>query len=151
MTERKSVPGEPVGYSSIRDEIVGLLQAARQTTVRAVNALMTATYWEIGRRIIEAEQKGKRRAGYGDVLVRRLADDLTTQFGRGFGVVNLSQMRKFYTLWPVPPIFQTSSEKLPAPGSSNRKLQTLSEKSSVARQNFPTLAYTTKTKQPLTI
>lgn len=140
MTERKSAPGEPVGYSSIRDEIVGLLQSARQTTVRAVNALMTATYWEIGRRIVEAEQKGKRRAGYGDVLVRRLADDLTAQFGRGFGVVNLSHMRKFYTLWPMLPIFQTPSEKLAVPGSSSRKLQTPSEKSSAARQNFLTLA-----------
>ena len=137
---RKSAAGEPVGYSSIRDEIVGLLQSALQTTVRTVNALMTTTYWEIGRRIIEAEQKGKRRAGYGDVLVKRLADDLTAQFGRGFGVVNLSQMRKFYTLWPMPSIFQTPSEKLSVPASSDRKLQTLSEKSSAARQNFPTLA-----------
>ena len=140
MAERKSAPGESVGYASIRNEIVGLLQSARQITVRAVNALMTATYWEIGRRIIEAEQKGKRRAGYGDALVKRLADDLTAQFGRGFGVVNLSQMRKFYTLWPVPPIFQTPSEKSVVPGSSERKLQTLSEKSSADLRNFPTLA-----------
>ena len=139
VPERKFAPGDPAGYSSIRDEIVGLLQSARQTTVRSVNALMTATYWEIGRRILEAEQKGERRAGYGDVLVRRLAGDLTAQFGRGFGVVNLSQMRKFYTLWPMPPIFQTPSEKSAVPGSG-RKLQTLSEKSSAARQNFPTLA-----------
>ena len=139
VPERKFAPGDPAGYSSIRDEIVGLLQSARQTTVRSVNALMTATYWQIGRRILEAEQKGERRAGYGDVLVRRLAGDLTAQFGRGFGVVNLSQMRKFYTLWPMPPIFQTPSEKSAMPGS-DRKLQTLSEKSSAARQNFPTLA-----------
>ena len=76
---------------------------------------------------------------YGDVLVRRLAGDLTAQFGRGFGVVNLSQMCKFYTLWPMPQIFQTPSEKSAVPGSG-RKLQTLSEKSSAARQNFPTLA-----------
>lgn len=66
---------------------------------------------------------------YGDVLVRRLAGDLTAQFGRGFGVVNLSQMRKFYTLRPMPQIFQTPSEKSAVP-RSGRKLQTLSEKSS---------------------
>ncbi len=105
----KRVLGEPIGYSSVRDEIVGLLRSARQSSVRTVNALMTATYWEIGRRIFEAEQKGKRRAAYGDVLVRLSADDLSAQFGRGFGVVNLSQMRKFYTLWPMPSIFQTPS------------------------------------------
>ena len=57
----------------------------------------------------------------------------------GFGAVNLSQMRKFYTLWPMPQSFQTPSEKSAVPGSG-RKLQTLSEKSSAARQNFPTLA-----------
>jgi hypothetical protein len=137
ISESKNTMRDPAGYSSIRDEVVDLLHAARQAAARSVNALMTATYWEIGRRIVEAEQKGKRRADYGEVLIKRLADDLTAQFGRGFGVVNLSQMRKVYTLWPMPQIFQTPSEKLVVPGSSNRKLQTLSEKSSAVLQNFP--------------
>jgi hypothetical protein len=46
---------------------------------------MTATYWEIGRRIVEFEQRGVERAEYGKELVKQLAGDLTRQFGRGFG------------------------------------------------------------------
>ena len=102
----------PAAYDAIHIGIVDVLQAARVQAVRNVNALVTASYWEVGRRIVEAEQKGKRRAGYGDALVERLAIDLTARFGRGFGVVNLSQMRVLYSTWPPEAIFQTLSEKL---------------------------------------
>ena len=71
-------------YADMRGGIVAVLQAARVAVARNVNALMTASYWEIGHRIVEAEQKGQRRAGYGEQLVERLAVDLTGQFGRGF-------------------------------------------------------------------
>ncbi len=77
-------PTLPAGYADIRSGIVELLDAARHAAARSVNALMTASYWEIGRRIVEAEQKGKRRAGYGEQLITRLSRDLTVQFGRGF-------------------------------------------------------------------
>ena len=73
----------PAGYVDVRIGIVELLNVARQAAARNVNALMTASYWEIGRRIVEAEQKGKRRAGYGEQLIERLSADLTQQFGRG--------------------------------------------------------------------
>ncbi|WP_425120136.1 DUF1016 N-terminal domain-containing protein [Burkholderia gladioli] len=63
---------------------VGLMNAARRAAARSVNALMRAGYWEIGRRIVEAEQKGKRRAGYGEQLMARPSFDLTACFGRGF-------------------------------------------------------------------
>ncbi|WP_366919821.1 DUF1016 N-terminal domain-containing protein [Burkholderia gladioli] len=63
---------------------MGLLNAARRAAARSVNALMRAGYWEIGRRIVEAEQKGKRRAGYGEQLMARPSVDLTARFGRGF-------------------------------------------------------------------
>ncbi len=108
---KKGALRDPAGYLSLRDEIVGLLQSARQTAARTVNALMTTTYWEIGRRIVEAEQKGKRRADYGEVLIKRLADDLTAKFGRGFGWRNLAQMRAFYLAWPSDRILQTLSAK----------------------------------------
>jgi len=101
----------PTGYASIHVSIVDLLQAARAQAARSVNALMTASYWEIGRRIVEAEQKGKRRAGYGEQLLKRLSLDLTRQFGRGFGVLNLQQMRNFYMTWPPETIYQTVSDK----------------------------------------
>lgn len=99
------------GYEEIRSDIVALLESARAGAARSVNAWMTTTYWEIGRRIKEFEQGGKARAGYGEALIQRLAADLTQRFGRGFGVVNLSQMRRFYLAWPAENILQTPSEK----------------------------------------
>ncbi len=102
----------PAGYAGIHGGIVELLDAARQAAVRSVNALMTASYWEIGRRIVEAEQQGKRRAGYGEQLMARLSTDLTTRFGRGFGVNNLENMRRFFLAYPVSEISQTLSGKL---------------------------------------
>ncbi len=99
------------GYDAILDDIVGLLETARHASVRAVNTVMTATYWAIGRRIVEFEQEGIKRANYRGQIIPRLSSDLTQRFGRGFGVVNLSQMRKFYLFWSNKEIFQTLSEK----------------------------------------
>lgn len=98
-------------YTVIRGEIVTLLEAARRTAARSVNALMTASYWEIGRRIVEFEQGGKDRAEYGQALIKRLSADLSSRFGRGFSERNLEQMRLFYTAWPPEQISQTVSAK----------------------------------------
>ena len=98
-------------YGSLMTGLVSLLEAARRQTVRAVNALLTASYWEIGRRIVVFEQKGSERAGYGEELLKRLSTDLTARFGRGFSPVNLSLMKRFYLLWPETRIFQTPSEE----------------------------------------
>ena len=73
------------GYGKILSELSVLLDSARRTAARQVNSVMTATYWEVGRRIVEHEQHGRNRAGYGEVLLNRLAADLTSRFGRGFG------------------------------------------------------------------
>jgi len=99
------------GYDEIQTSIVALLEASRQAAARSVNALMTATYWEIGRRIVEFEQGGAHRAAYGDALIGRLAKDLTRRFGRGFSPQNLAQMCAFYRVWPLEEIFQTPSGK----------------------------------------
>lgn len=99
----------PASYHDIQTGIVSLLESARASAVRSVNAVMTATYWEIGRRIVESEQGGEERAGYGEALVRRLAEDLTRHFGRGFGWRNLMQMRAFHLTWPAGEKVQTVS------------------------------------------
>lgn len=117
----------PAGYAGIHGGIVELLDAARQAAARSVNALMTASYWEIGRRIVEAEQKGKRRAGYGEQLMERLSADLTARFGRGFGVNNLESMRRFFLAYAQPEISQTVSGKL-GNESPVEKSQTVSRK-----------------------
>jgi predicted nuclease of restriction endonuclease-like (RecB) superfamily len=98
-------------YNEVRAEIVTLLDAARTASARSVNALMTASYWEIGRRIVEHEQLGEARAEYGESLIRRLAEDLEPRFGRGFGWRNLTQMRAFFLTWPASKILQTPSAK----------------------------------------
>ncbi len=132
---RKRIPQARAGarlalgrYGDLVGGIGNLLEDARRTSARAVNAILTATYWEIGRRIVEYEQQGKSRAEYGEALLERLAADLTRCYGRGFGVVNLSQMKKLYLLWPAERIFQTPSEESPA----SRNCQTLPGKSDTA-------------------
>lgn len=102
-------------YAAVHGDIVALLEAARRAAARSVNAVMTTTYWAVGRRIVEGEQGGQERAAYGEALIKRLGGDLSRQFGRGFGQRNLAQMRAFYLAWPADRILQISSAKSPAP------------------------------------
>ncbi len=88
-------------YDGLFQNVVRLLEEARGSTARAVNSIITATYWEIGRRVVVHEQRGKARAGYGEALMERLARDLTARFGRGFSRRNVFQMREFYLAWPI--------------------------------------------------
>jgi len=101
----------PEDYEHIRTGIVELLKAARSAAARNVNSIMTATYWEIGRRIVQSEQQGEARAEYGKQLVELLAKDLSKQFGRGFGDANLWKMRAFYLAWPGERILSTVSRE----------------------------------------
>ncbi|HTA94598.1 MAG TPA: DUF1016 N-terminal domain-containing protein, partial [Verrucomicrobiae bacterium] len=64
--------------------MAALLAEARRQSARSVNAILTATYWEIGRRIVEFVQQGEARAEYGDEVLERLSGDLKKKFGRGF-------------------------------------------------------------------
>jgi predicted nuclease of restriction endonuclease-like (RecB) superfamily len=100
-------------YDDIHGNIIALLEAARSAVARSVNAFMTASYWEIGRRIVEFEQGGRERAEYGGALLKRLSLDLTARFGRGFSVDNLEQMRSFYLVFPPSWISDTPSRKSP--------------------------------------
>ena len=97
-------------YESIFGDVSRIIDAARQSATRSVNAVMTAAYWLIGQHIVEFEQSGEERAEYGAALIKRLSDDLTQRFGRGFGAVNLSQMKRFYLAWSPERILQTPSE-----------------------------------------
>ncbi len=107
-------------------EIVGLIEGARRRAARLVNATMTAVYWSIGRRIVLEEQRGTRRAEYGEELIEQLARRLTTRFGRGFGHANLWQMRAFYLAYAE--ILQTVSGESGG-GEGGHNLQTASGES----------------------
>src|SRR5208337_549832 len=85
----------PPGYDEVLAGISELLSRARHSTAQAINSILTASYWEVGRRIIELEQRGHVRAAYGEGLWKRLAADLTARHGRGFSKSNIALMRAF--------------------------------------------------------
>jgi hypothetical protein len=109
--QRAMVPASVAGYGRLVADISGLLERARRSAARAINGILTATYWEIGRRTVEFEQGGKSRATYGERLLAHLSKDLTAKHGRGFSERNLEQMRNFYLGWVIS---QTPSAKLEA-------------------------------------
>jgi hypothetical protein len=87
--------------------------ASRRGAASVVNTLQVLANFEIGHRIVEYEQKGDKRAGYGTELLKALSVRLTEEFGKGFSRANLEYMRKFYLLWQtrVPQISQKASGK----------------------------------------
>ena len=126
MTDR-TTPALPeqVDYAAVHTDIVALLESARRAAARSVNALMTASYWEIGRRIVEFEQGGQERAARGQQLLQRLSKDLGQRFGRGFSVDNLEQMRLFYLAYPPQRISETLSRNSP-PAQATGQSETVS-------------------------
>jgi predicted nuclease of restriction endonuclease-like (RecB) superfamily len=87
-------------YAKVLDDVSQVVESGRRASARAVNAVMTASYWLIGRRIVEEEQGGAARAGYGEELIERLSEDLTKRYGRGFSKRNLFLFKRFFLEWP---------------------------------------------------
>jgi predicted nuclease of restriction endonuclease-like (RecB) superfamily len=87
---------QPNKYNDLISRIGDLLQAGRQKSAQSVNVILVQTYWEIGRHIVEFEQKGNVRAEYGSQLLDNLSKDLTLSYGKGFSRSNLFQIRQFY-------------------------------------------------------
>jgi len=97
-------------YAALIKDISGVLESARKSSVRSINALLTTAYWLVGRRIIEFEYHGMDRSEYyGDRLIEKLAGDLSRKFGKGFSKSNLFLMKSFYLAYSD--IFQTLSGK----------------------------------------
>ena len=86
-----------------------LVQWSKETVARQINTTIVQTYWEIGRHIVEFEQKGNASAQYGSQLLSELAKRLTALLGKGYSKPNLYNMRRFYLVYPN---FQTVSIKL---------------------------------------
>jgi len=123
----KRVAAKPqAAYTGLVSGIGELLESSRHATARVVNSFMTATYWEVGRRIVEFEQGGKKRAEYGDELLKKLAVDLTEKFGKGFSSPNLNKFRQFYLAHPLEQILSTASIKSQSDNCNNRILSTVS-------------------------
>ncbi len=101
---------------SFVEDIRRLIGSARATVARGVDLVQVHTNFEIGRRIVEQEQRGKGRAEYGKEVIRALAERLTTEFGNGFSARNLAYMRTFFLLyWERSRNFATSDCKITKP------------------------------------
>lgn len=90
MTEIKNNP------ENLYNKVAELLKLAQNTVIQTVNKTMVQTYFEIGKMIVEEEQKGKERAEYGQQLIEELSIRLLNDFGKGFSSTNIKQMRSFY-------------------------------------------------------
>ena len=90
-------------------DIKQILNSARQKAYSEINTAMVQAYWLIGKRIVEEEQQGENRAAYGQAVLKTLSDQLIVEFGKGFSVANLQNMRLFYLEYQIQ---QTLSVKL---------------------------------------
>lgn len=77
-------------------KVSDLLKTAQNKVLQTLNTTMVSTYFEIGRMIVEEEQQGKERAKYGDQLITGLSNKLSSDFGKGYSLTNIKQMRSFY-------------------------------------------------------
>jgi predicted nuclease of restriction endonuclease-like (RecB) superfamily len=120
VKSKKTVPEAPLLFDRVRD----ILESARSNIARTVNTTQVVANWLIGREIVEEEQQGKRRAGYGVKLLSELSEQLGRDYGRGYSVDNLEAFRQFYLQYPslisetvnrnlvIPTISETVSRKL---------------------------------------
>ncbi len=79
-----------------------VIKKSKERVFQQINHTMVYVYYEIGRQIVESEQNGKERAGYAKETIKHLSEQLTEEFGRGFSMTNLEQMRKFYIAYSKP-------------------------------------------------
>jgi predicted nuclease of restriction endonuclease-like (RecB) superfamily len=86
--------------SHFYDDISNILQEARKKAYAAINFEMVMAYWRIGKRIVEEEQAGEKRAEYGAFLVKQVSERLSKEFGKGFSVANVWNFRQFYLTFP---------------------------------------------------
>ena len=128
-------PANIGGGDRLAEQIAALIEKAKQHIVTAVNSTMVVTYYEIGRMIVEHEQKGEQRAAYGKGVLKELSKRLTNRFGRGFSVDNLENMRRFFSVYSNEVISETASRE-----SVAQKSETLSRISETAPTNLQTLS-----------
>lgn len=126
-------PGKRV--DALYERIVSEIRQARVDMVCAVNTMMVRAYWRIGKYIVEEEQRGVKRAGYGSELLKVLSTKLSKEFGRGFGTSTLADIRQFYLAYQADlqkPIFHAVRGKSGKPPTVREK----------AREFTPTLSWT---------
>jgi predicted nuclease of restriction endonuclease-like (RecB) superfamily len=103
----------PRDYSQLIADLASLIEQGHRFAARSVNTTLVMTYGLIGRRIVEYEQKGKKRAEYGEEILPKLSADLSKKFGRGFSPDNLEAMRRFYLVYEAGISATLSRKSLP--------------------------------------
>jgi predicted nuclease of restriction endonuclease-like (RecB) superfamily len=117
-----------INYNTLLDRLGNIISQARVKVVREINKAQVLAYWEIGREIVEFEQKGTARAEYGIKLIKRLSEDMTKNFGRGFSERNLRNIRAFYLNFPIWQTLSAKSKKLQIQSGKSAIRQTVSGK-----------------------
>ena len=95
------LPTADATYRALLADLRAIIAAGRGRAAVAINAEMVTTYWRMGERIVQDEQAGKERAGYGERLLAQLGRVLSQEFGRAFSERNLYFMRQFYLAYPI--------------------------------------------------
>lgn len=103
------IPNEQQFYT----DVYFILQQAREKAYNSANGIMTYAYWSVGRRIVEQEQYGEKKARYGSYLIKNLSIQLADKFGTGFSVANLKNCRRFYLTFPEDSYGYSIAGKIP--------------------------------------
>jgi len=111
-------------YDTLFAGVLKILEIGRKQAAWSLNSIMSAVYWEMGRRIVQFEQQGRHKADYGERVIEQLSSDLREKFGGGFGRSTLFQIRAFYLVYEKK--VQTLSGQLGLPSRPRKKIQTVS-------------------------
>jgi len=98
---KRMKPAKTIELSTLYEAISDVIRDALSLAYRNANSIQLKMNWEIGRLIVEHEQSGSARAEYGKAVLRNLADELTLEFGKGYGERNLNNIRAFYLAFPI--------------------------------------------------
>lgn len=98
--EKNEMQRRNISSQDFFTDVRTILQNARNKAYLSVNFIMVEAYWQIGKRIVEQEQRGKERAAYGEGLLKMLSKELTNEFGQGFSIANIKNFRQFYLIFP---------------------------------------------------
>lgn len=109
IVEQQEIALASKSYSELLSQIGETFENGRKRAISAVNSTIVVTYWQIGKHIVEYEQNGNEKAEYGSETLKSLSKDLTIRYGEGFGLSNITKMRKLYQTYPI---LQTLSAKL---------------------------------------
>jgi predicted nuclease of restriction endonuclease-like (RecB) superfamily len=135
---------EELAVGSCLERVRQILEGARRGALLAVNSAMLTAYWEIGREIVEEEQRGQERATYGERLIAHLSRHLSAEFGRGYSAANLWLIRQFYLAFQdrTPEILYALRRESLAGEAPERTPATLDAKVPTPRSFHPALSWT---------